>query len=181
MRELWDLFLTFCRIGGFTFGGGYAMLPMLQKEVVENHQWATEDELMDYFAIGQCTPGVIAVNTATFVGYKTKGIIGAVFATVGVIFPSLVIVIIIAASLQSFSQLTIVQNAFGAIRVVVGVLILNAVIKMWKKTVVDKLCVFLAVAAFLASTVFSISPIFIVLASGIGGALLYRRKGSKKS
>lgn len=176
MKELLDLFLTFCRIGGFTFGGGYAMLPMLQKEVVESRHWATEDELMDYFAIGQCTPGIIAVNTATFVGYKTKGIWGAIFATAGVIFPSLVIVIIIAACLQNFSQLAVVQNAFGAIRVVVGVLILNAVMKMYKKTVTDKLGVLLVVAAFVASALFSVSPVLIVLGAGILG-LLYKKKG----
>ena len=181
MKELWDLFLTFCRIGGFTFGGGYAMLPMLQKEVVESRHWATEDELMDYFAISQCTPGVIAVNTATFVGYKNKGIAGAVFATSGVVFPSLVIVVIIAASLQSFSQLAIVQNAFGAIRVVVGVLILNAVIKMWKKTVIDKYCIALAVLAFAASAMLSISPVLIVFASGMLGILIWAAKGAKKS
>ena len=91
LKKLLDLFLTFARIGGLTFGGGYAMLPMLQKEVVENRGWATEEELADYFAIGQCTPGVIAVNTATFVGYREAGILGGVMATLGVIFPSLVI------------------------------------------------------------------------------------------
>ena len=96
MKELLDMFLTFARIGGFTFGGGYAMLPMLQKEVVNGRHWATDEELMDYYAIGQCTPGIIAVNTATFVGYKNRGIPGAIAATLGVIAPSLVIIMIIA-------------------------------------------------------------------------------------
>jgi len=95
MKELLDMFLTFARIGGFTFGGGYAMLPMLQKEVVNGRHWATDEELMDYYAIGQCTPGIIAVNTATFVGYKNRGIPGAIAATLGVIAPSLVIIMII--------------------------------------------------------------------------------------
>ena len=95
-----DLFLTFARMGAVTFGGGYAMLPILQREVVEKHGWATEDELMDYYAIGQCTPGVIAVNTATFIGYKINGLSGAVMATAGIIFPSLVIITIIAAFIQ---------------------------------------------------------------------------------
>ena len=90
LRELLDLFLNFVRIGGLTFGGGYAMLPMLQREVVENKGWATEEELADYYAIGQCTPGVIAVNTATFIGNKRHGILGGIAATAGVIFPSLV-------------------------------------------------------------------------------------------
>ena len=107
-----NLFWSFCRIGGLTFGGGYAMLPMLQKEVVENHKWATEQELLDYYAVGQATPGIIAVNTATFVGYKQSGVIGAVFATAGVVFPSLVIIMTIAGLIDNFSSLDIVQHAF---------------------------------------------------------------------
>ena len=102
--SLADLFWTFCRIGGLTFGGGYAMLPMLQKEVVDNRGWATEEELLDYYAVGQCTPGIIAVNTATFIGHKTRGIPGAICATAGVIFPSLIIISIIAGFLQKFAS-----------------------------------------------------------------------------
>ena len=97
MNVLIHLFMAFARIGAFTFGGGYAMLPMLQKEVVEKYHWATEDEIMDYYAIGQCTPGIIAVNTATFVGYKTAGIPGADLATLGMITPSIIIITVIAA------------------------------------------------------------------------------------
>ena len=89
MKELWSLFLTFAKVGVMTFGGGYAMLPILQREVVENKGWATDEELTDYFAIGQCTPGVIAVNTATFIGQKRAGIAGGIVATLGVVFPSL--------------------------------------------------------------------------------------------
>ena len=127
MKELLDLFLTFARIGGLTFGGGYAMLPMLQKEVVERRGWATNEELMDYYAIGQCTPGIIAVNTATFVGNRTRGAVGGVVATLGVVFPSLVIITIIAAFIRNFADLAVVKNAFAGIRVCVFVLILNAV------------------------------------------------------
>lgn len=163
------MFTTFCRIGAFTFGGGYAMLPMLQKEVVEKHKWSTEDEVLDYFAIGQCTPGVIFVNTATFVGYKQKGIAGAVAATIGSVFPSLVIVMVIAAALGNFAELAAVQHAFAAIRVVVSVLIINAVAGMWKKSVVDKLCAVIAVGGFLISVAFDISPGWVVLAAGILG------------
>ena len=97
MKQLLELFLTFAKIGGFTFGGGIAMLPMLQKEIVEKKNWATQEELMDYYAIGQCTPGIIAINTATFVGYKQKGTIGGIVATLGMAFPSVVIITIIAA------------------------------------------------------------------------------------
>ena len=105
MKELIELFFVFAKIGLFTFGGGYAMLPMLQKEIVEKHKWAREDEIMDYFAIGQVTPGIIAVNTSTFVGYKTKGIIGGIVATAGMVFPSLIIITVIAVFFEKFCKL----------------------------------------------------------------------------
>ena len=95
MKELLKMFLAFAKIGAVTFGGGYAMLPILQRDIVNKHGWATDDELMDYFAIGQCTPGIIAVNTATFIGYKNKGILGGIFATLGVVSPSVLILSII--------------------------------------------------------------------------------------
>lgn len=169
MKELWQLFSSFCRIGGFTFGGGYAMLPMLQKEVVEKHQWATEDEVLDYFAIGQCTPGIIFVNTATFVGYKQKGVAGAIAATVGSVFPSVCIVMFIAAVLHNFAELAVVQHAFAGIRVVVSVLIINAVMGLRKKSITDKLCVIIALAAFLLSVCVDISPVMVVIGAAVIG------------
>ncbi len=181
MKTLWGLFLTFARIGMFTFGGGYAMLPMLQREVVENRKWATEDEVLDYFAIGQCTPGVIFVNTATFIGYKQKGVWGAIFATVGSVFPSLVIIVVIAAVLTNFAELVVVQYAFGGIHVVVGVLILNAILGMWKKSIVDKFCVCLAVVSFLLSAVVDVSPVVLVIcAGGLGIAVQTWKAGRTK-
>lgn len=181
MKELWNLFTTFCRIGGFTFGGGYAMLPMLQKEVVEKHHWATEDEVLDYFAIGQCTPGIIFVNTATFIGYKQKGIPGAIAATVGSIFPSLCIVMFIAAVLNNFAELPVVQHAFAGIRVVVSVLIINAVKGLWKKSIVDKLCMVIAAASFLVSVWVDISPVWIVIAAAVLGIAVSSGREAKKS
>lgn len=118
-----------------TFGGGYAMLPILQREVVENKGWATEEELADWFAIGQCTPGVIAVNTATFAGRKVLGNIGGVVATLGVVFPSLIIISLLAGVITTFAEVAWVKNAFAGIRVCVCVLIFNAVVKLWKKSV----------------------------------------------
>jgi len=171
MRELLDLFFTFARIGGLTFGGGYAMLPMLQKEVVEQRGWATEDELMDYYAIGQCTPGIIAVNTATFVGCKNRGIPGAVCATLGVVAPSVVIISLIAAFVQNFAELAVVQNAFAGVRVAVCVLIFNAVAKLWKKAVVDKFTLAIALAVFLLSVFTPLSSVFFVLSAGVLGVL----------
>ncbi len=167
--ELGGLFLSFSKVGVMTFGGGYAMLPMLQREIVENKGWATEEELTDYFAIGQCTPGVIAVNTATFIGQKKAGVPGALAATLGVVFPSLVIITLLASVLQNFADVPVVKHAFGGIRVCVCVLILNAVVKLWKKTVIDKptLAIFLVVLA--ASLFTGLSPAVFVLLSGLAG------------
>lgn len=169
MKELLDLFLTFARIGGLTFGGGYAMLPIIQKEVVEKRKWATEEEVADYYAIGQCTPGVIAVNTATFIGYKNKGIIGGIIATLGVVFPSLIIISIIAMFISNFADLEVVKYAFSGIRVCVCVLIINAVIKLGKTSIIDTVSFLIFLAVFIASTFFSISPILAVVISGIIG------------
>ena len=119
LKELLTLFLTFAKVGVMTFGGGYAMLPILQREVVENKGWTTDEELTDYFAIGQCTPGVIAVNTATFIGQKRRGILGGIVATLGVVFPSLVIIAALAGVIDAFSHLAWVQHAFAGIRVCV--------------------------------------------------------------
>lgn len=173
MKELLELFLAFARIGGLTFGGGYAMLPMLQREVVENKGWATEAELMDYYAVGQCIPGVIAVNTAVFVGNKVKGLIGAIAASLGVVAPSLVIIVAIAAFIQSFSELEIVQNAFAGIRVAVCVLIFTAVVKLFKKAIIDKFTFALFAVVFLLSIFLDVSPIIFVVAAAVLGIIVH--------
>ena len=172
MKKLWELFRAFARIGVLTFGGGYAMLPMLQREVVEKRRWATEEQVMDYFAIGQCTPGVIAVNTATFVGYSQAGVIGGIVATLGVVFPSLVIITVIAAFLQNFADIKAVQYAFWGIRVCVCVLILNAVVKLVKKSVVDWITLLIFAAVLVLSLVLDISPVIFVLAAGVAGVII---------
>ena len=175
-----DLFTSFFRIGLFTFGGGYAMLPILQREVVENKGWATDEELTDYFAIGQCTPGVIAVNTATFIGQKRRGILGGIMATLGVVFPSLVIIAALAGVITTFSHLAWVQHAFAGIRVCVCVLIFNAVLKLWKGAVKDVwgLVIFLVILALSVFT--KLSPIIYVLAAAVAG-LLIKNLGAKRS
>ena len=172
MKMLLTLFLTFARIGGFTFGGGYAMLPMLQKEVVERHKWATSEELMDYFAIGQCTPGVIAVNTATFIGFKKKGVLGAIAATLGAITPSLIIITIIAAFISNFQDLQIVQYAFGGIRAAVVALILSAVLKLSKKSLVDIFTVLIFLIVAVVSFFTDLSPVIFVISAGICGLVI---------
>ncbi len=180
MNILLDMFVTFAKVGVMTFGGGYAMLPILQREVVDNKGWATEEELMDYFAIGQCTPGVIAVNTATFIGQKKKGVLGGVIATLGVVFPSLIIISLLAGVIEAFSHVAWVQHAFGGIRVCVCVLILNAVVKLYRKAVVDKptLAIFLAVA--LGSFFTPLSPVVFVVLAAAAGILLKNLGGKTK-
>ncbi len=176
MNKYLDLFLTFARIGGLTFGGGYAMLPMLQKEVVEKRGWATEEELMDYYALGQCTPGIIAVNTATFVGQNTAGNLGGIVATLGVVFPSLIIITIIAMFLQNFANLPIVQNAFAGIRVCVCVLVFNAVVKLWKKAVVDKKTLIIFMIVLIGSFAFDIAPTIFVIFAAVAGIILKNKE-----
>lgn len=166
---LLDLFLTFARVGVCTFGGGYAMLPILQREVVDSKGWTTESELMDYYAIGQCTPGVIAVNTATFIGYKKAKIPGAIAATAGVVFPSIVIITCIAAFIQQFAHLENVQHAFAGVRVAVCALVLHSVYKMAKRGVIDWLTGLILVLSFFAVVFLGASPILVVvLAGGVG-------------
>ena len=172
MNAYITLFLTFAKVGVMTFGGGYAMLPILQREVVENKRWATDEELADYFAIGQCTPGVIAVNTATFIGQKQRGILGGIVATLGMVFPSLVIISILAGLITSFSHLLVVQQAMAGVRVCVCVLILNAVLKLSKSSIVDKVAFGIFLVVFLVSYFTSISPVISVVAAAIAGILV---------
>lgn len=172
MKTLIQLFLIFARIGGFTFGGGYAMLPMLQKELVENKKWTTNEELIDYYAIGQCTPGIIAVNVATFVGYKNKGIRGAVAATLGVITPSIIIVAVIAAFISGFQDYQVVQWAFSGIRAAVVALILNAMWKIAKKSLVDIFAVLIFIIVAVLSYFTDLSPVIFVISAGLCGLVL---------
>ena len=180
MKELFDLFWTFCKIGALTFGGGYAMLPLIQREIVENKKWSTEKEILDYYAVGQCTPGVIAVNTATFIGYKLRGIIGGIVATFGVIFPSIVIILIIATFLQNFADLAIVQSAFAGIRVAVVALIITTVVKLIKSSIKDYLGVIIAIIAFVISAFIGLSPVYVVIAAALTGFISKGLRGDKK-
>lgn len=183
MKELLDLFWTFAKMGAVTFGGGYAMLPIIQREVVEKRHWATEEEVMDYYAIGQCTPGIIAVNTSTFIGYKIKGIIGGFVATMGFVFPSLIIITIIAMFLQNFADIVWVKYAFNGIRACVCALILDAVIKLGKKSIVDPWCVVIVLLVLGFSLFADVSPILIVVAAAVLGIVLktLQRKAGKKA
>ena len=180
MKLLLQMFLTFAKVGVMTFGGGYAMLPILQREVVENKGWATEEELMDYFAIGQCTPGVIAVNTSTFIGHKLAGVPGSLAATLGFISPSILIITVIAAFLESFASNVYVAHALAGIRVCVCVLILDSVLKLGKKSVKDKISwtIFLVTTALATFT--GIPTVALVLGAGLVGYILYVTGRAKK-
>ena len=179
---LFDLFITFAKIGVMTFGGGYAMLPILQRELVENKGWSTEEDLADYYAIGQCTPGIIAINTATFVGTKQKGIIGGIVASLGMVFPSLVIITLIATVLTTFSELAIVKHAFAGIRVAVCVLIFNSVLKLMKSAIKDYYALFIFIGIFLVALFTSISTVWLIVASAVLGIVIntvIKKKGGK--
>ena len=167
--KLWELFVTFAKVGVMTFGGGYAMLPILERELIDTRSWATREELMDYYAVGQCTPGIIAVNTATFVGHKLRGNIGGVIATLGVVFPSVVIITLIAGLLTAFADNEYVKSAFAAIRVCVCVLIFNSVIKLFKSAVIDKATLAVFIAVLILSFFLGVSPvIFVIVCAALG-------------
>ena len=179
---LFELFLTFVRIGAATFGGGVAMLPVIEHEVTEKKHWASEDELTDYYAISQCTPGAIAVNTATFVGSKMRGAIGGIVATLGVIFPSMVIICVIAAFLKNFANIPAVGHAFAGIRACVTVLIFQSVLKIGKGDLVDLFSWILFLIVMALSIFTSISTPLLVILAGVTGyvMMLLRRKRDRK-
>ena len=186
MNQLLDLYWTFLKIGCVTFGGGYAMLPILERELVTKRQWTTMDDLRDYFSIGQCTPGIISLNVSTFIGQKRCGVKGAIAATVGFLTGPIIIILIIAAFLKNFATLEIVQHAFAGIRVCVCVLILQAVLRLWKKSVIDPFTLALyliifALNAFSGVLPFKIPAAVLVICAGIAGIIakeIKKRRGT---
>ena len=177
MKELLDLYLAFMKIGAVNFGGGYAMLPLLERDLVETRGWVTTQDLTDYFAIGQCTPGIIALNVATFVGSRRKGVIGAITATLGFVTPPIAIILVIATFLQGFADYPVVQNAFAGIRVCVCVLIVQAVLRLWSKSVVDRASLLLYLGVFLMTALSGVLPLavpaaILVILSGILGVII---------
>lgn len=161
--RLWDLYSSFFRIGGLTFGGGYAMLPMLQREVITKHRWVTEEEVLDIYAIGQCTPGIIAVNTATMIGYRKRGILGAIVATLGEVSPSLLLITLLATILMNVQDNQWVQHAFTGIRVAVCALITQSVLTLAKKSLIDIPTILLYLLVVVSTFFFAVSPILIVV------------------
>ena len=191
MKDLLELYWAYLKIGCVNFGGGYAMLPLLERELVNKKGWVTLDELRDYFAIGQCTPGVIALNVSTFVGQKRKGVAGAIAAMLGFLTGPIAIILVLAAFLRNFAELEAVQHAFAGIRVCVCVLIIQAVLRLWKKSVVDSFTLTLYVvilALFSLSSFTSLLPVkipaavLVILAglAGLAASLIKNKKNSGK-
>lgn len=179
MKGIINLFITFFKVGIMTFGGGIAMLPILEREIVEKKKWSTREELMDYYAVSQCTPGIIAVNVATFIGHKIKGMWGGISATIGVVTPSYLIITILAMFLKSFSDILWVQSAFNGIRVAVCALVVGTVLKLIKNNVKNIWGVILSLAAFISVFFFSLSPVIIVVVAVIMGIALSKAKEVK--
>lgn len=172
MKELLEIFIVAFRVGIMTFGGGYAMLPILQREVVENRKWVSEEEVLDYYAIGQCLPGIIMVNTMIFVGQKRKGTVGGIVAALGTVCPALIIITVIAALLTNFADSEVVKKAFAGIRVCVCVLIFNAVIKLWKSSVIDWKCFIIFALVAVLSLLTGITPVLFVVISAVLGIVI---------
>lgn len=188
MKELFDLFFTFMKIGAVSFGGGYAMLPVLTREFCDKRGWTNDTELNDYFAIGQVTPGIIAANVATFIGNKRKGIIGGIVATIGLVIVPVFIITLIAALLTNFAELELVKHAFAGIRVCVCVLILSAILRLRKKSVPDLAAAVICAVIFILSAFGSyipvigefISPVYLVILAAVCGIVIQSIRASKK-
>lgn len=181
MKELLELYWTFVRIGLVTFGGGYAMLPILERELVDKRHWTTMDELRDYFSIGQCTPGIIAMNVSTFIGEKRNGVKGAIVASVGFLTGPVILILLIAMFISNFAHLEVVQHAFAGIRVCVCVLILQAVLRLWKSSVVDPVALVIYIVVFALHAFSGVLPVKIpaavlVILAGIAGVIISDRR-----
>ena len=179
---LWKIFLTFLKIGGFTFGGGYAMIPLIQKETVENHKWITDDDILEIIAIAESTPGPIAINSATFVGYRTCGVLGSVAATLGVVLPSFVIIFAISFVLRQFQEVKAVQYAFNGIRAGVMALLCKALWGMYKKNKKNWASYIVMAGSFLLTGILDVSVLPVLAGCAVFGlvsAKIMERKAQK--
>lgn len=179
-KKLWMLFLTFFKIGAFTFGGGYAMIPLIQKEAVENHKWITDDDILEIIAIAESTPGPIAINSATFVGYRTCGVLGAMCATLGVVLPSFCVILAISYVLEQFQQIKAVQYAFNGIRVGVLALLFKAIWSMYKKAPKGWAAYVIIGGAFVLTAFLKVSILPVIIGCALFGlitSLVAERRG----
>ena len=168
-KTLWQVFATFFKIGAFTFGGGYAMIPLIQRETVDNHKWVTEDDILEIIAIAESTPGPIAINSATFVGYRTCGVLGSVAATLGVVLPSFVIIFAISFVLRQFQELKAVQYAFQGIRAGVMALLCKALWGMYKKNKKNWASYTIMAGSFLLTAVLDVSVLPVLAGCAVFG------------
>jgi chromate transporter len=175
MTEYWKMFISFFKIGLFTFGGGYAMIPMFKKELIEKHGYITEEELMDYYSIGQCTPGIIAINVTTFTGYKIRKTLGAIVATLSLVLPSLIVIMAIAGFLNEISENESIKHAFNGIRIGVVILLVNELIGIAKKNIKNRFQVMILFIACVLVFFFKLSSIMVVLWAGIVGCVRFLR------
>ena len=178
LKQFFELYFAFVKIGAFTFGGGLAMMPIMQRELIEKRGWITEEELIDYFAIGQSTPGIIAVNVSTFVGYKRLGWFGGIIGTLGVVTPSWVIIMLLAGAISSVDKYPIAQKALRGINVAVAALLTSVIVKFSKKTIKSLWNAVFMLLAFVLIYFFKVQSVWIIIASLVIGSLLtlYRQK-----
>lgn len=171
MKKLWELFITFFKIGGFTFGGGYAMIPLIQKEVVDNKHWVSDEDILDIVAIAESTPGPIAINSATFIGYKTAGVIGSFFATLGVVLPSFIIISVIAYLLKEFATYKVVQYAFFGIRAGVLSLVTKSLWTMYKKAPKGILAMIISLIALILVAFANVNALIVIALGAVIGLI----------
>lgn len=181
-KKIFQLFLVFLKIGAFTFGGGYAMIPIIQKEIVENKKWITDDDILEIIAIAESTPGPIAINSATFVGYRVAGFFGAMFSTLGVVLPSFVIILLISFVLREFQDIPAVQYAFNGIRAGVLALLIKALVSMYKKAPKGLISYIVMGASFIITAFFDINVLFVIIGCAVFGLVtsLIAERRSKK-
>ncbi|WP_243109377.1 chromate transporter [Anaerophilus nitritogenes] len=173
MEVIVKIFFTFIKIGAFSFGGGLAMLPFIEKEIVYNHQWITSEEFVDIIAIAQMTPGPIAINSSTFVGYKVQGIIGAMVGSIGIVIPSFILIIILAKYFTNMKDNKATKAVFKGIRPAVLGLILSAAISVGKTALLDMKSVLIALIVLFLLKKVNLHPILAIVVAGIMGAILY--------
>jgi chromate transporter len=176
LKDCADIFVTFLKLGVLTFGGGYAMIPVVERELINKKKWIGMEEVMDYYTIAQITPGIIGVNLSTFIGYKRRGPLGGLLATLGFVLPGAAFITVIATFLANFADLPVVRHAFAGIRVAVCALIVDTVIKMLKGVFKNRKAVVMYIVAFALSAIWSVSPMLLVIAAGLLGLLIFRQK-----
>ena len=172
MKTLIELFWTFFKIGAFTFGGGYAMIPLIQREAAENKKWVSDEDILDIVAIAESTPGPIAINSATFVGYKTKGAFGSAFATLGVVLPSFIIISAIAYLLKEFADIPVVKYAFFGIRAGVLALVTKSLFTMYKKAPKGYIATVISALALMLVAFFDVNALIVIILSAVVGLVV---------